>query len=114
MFFSFFSECAPYFITSFPSRFTKFADDALDLRCTVSGTPNPVITWKFNGQTISGNNPRILCLNGNRRLLVRILTADDAGVYTCIARNQHGEVSRSCDVIVRGMFQLKRSLVSIL
>ena len=69
----------------------------------MGGTPNPVVSWRRDGETISGNNPRISCVDGNRRLLIRNLTVQDAGVYTCVVRNQHGEVSRSSRVVVQGI-----------
>ena len=97
-----FTVSAPRFIADFPTRVIKCSGETLDLRCTISGTPNPILSWKFNGQVIVGNNPRVSHLNGNRRLVVRNLATDDAGVYTCVARNQHGEVSRSSTVVVQG------------
>lgn len=95
------SASAPQITADLPSRITKRAGERLDLRCTVGGTPNPVVSWRRDGETISGNNPRISCVDGNRRLLIRNLTVQDAGVYTCVVRNQHGEVSRSSRVVVQ-------------
>ena len=53
---------------------------------------------------MSENNPRIKFLDGSRRLVVRMLTKDDAGAYSCVLKNDAGEITRSCNLTVKGNY----------
>ena len=94
----------PAFVSCFQPRADKFVDDDLELRVVVTGSPSPEITWKHNGQTMNENNARIKFLDGSRRLVVRLLTQDDAGTYSCVLKNDAGENTRSCNLIVKGNY----------
>ena len=90
---------APRFISGFPSHLEKWVDEPLELQCTVSGTPCPVLTWRVKDKN---NTTQILPSVGNK-LVVKSLTEGDSGKYTCIASNQHGEASISVTVHVKGI-----------
>ena len=50
------------------------------------------------------NNPRYKFLDGSRRLVVRMLTQDDAGTYSCVLKNDAGEITKSCNLTVKGNY----------
>ena len=67
------------------------------LSCGVSGSPEPTITWRRNGQTLGGENGSLLTVNN-------IVDGEDASVigvnYTCEAENTFGRI-RSIDAVIR-------------
>ena len=88
------------------SPITK-AGEQLELRCTVSGTPIPTVTWFKDGieLIIDGNNDTIIIVETNevvdsimvRESNLRIISADreDNGDYMCVASNDAGSVESS-------------------
>ena len=68
-----------------PSVQKSYNEDSLvNLSCTASGTPDPVVTWMVNDIVkSSGNKTAFLVFNN--------ISRQDAGQYTCKANNQAGE-----------------------
>ena len=65
------------------------------LNCTVSASPDPVYSWSFPDSCSS-------CPNNNNDSVL-IFTAEDitdSGEYTCVAENNHGNLSMNFIVIV--------------
>ena len=83
------------------------ADEQLELRCTVSGTPIPTVTWFKDGNEliIDDNNDNIIIVETNevvdnimvRESNLRIVSAgsEDSGDYMCRASNDAGSVESS-------------------
>ncbi|XP_012784766.2 hemicentin-2 [Ochotona princeps] len=71
----------------------------LELLCEARGTPPPNITWHKDGRTINGveNSSR-----APRMLHVQAVQLDDAGLYSCLAKNPAGEVEKNFRVRVQG------------
>ncbi|XP_061688565.1 myosin binding protein Hb [Syngnathoides biaculeatus] len=95
-----FSE-APKFTTSLANRATTVGYST-KLLCSVRGYPKPKIEWLKN-QMIIGDDPKFrqICVQGICSLEIRKPVSFDGGVYTCRARNNHGEVTVSCKLEVR-------------
>uniref|UniRef100_A0A672F4V5 Myosin-binding protein H n=1 Tax=Salarias fasciatus TaxID=181472 RepID=A0A672F4V5_SALFA len=91
-----FSE-APKFTTNLSDRATTVGYST-KLLCSVRGFPKPKIEWMKN-QMIIGDDPKFrqICVQGICSLEIRKPGNFDGGVYTCRAKNDHGEVTVSCD-----------------
>ena len=66
-------------------------------QCSVSGYPKPTVTW------LGKSNGTLTYRDGI--LVVRGVTLDDAGDYTCVGRNLLGTAIRTTSLIVEGKFQ---------
>ena len=58
------------------------------LRCRPEGAPQPVFTWRKDGNVIGQGGKYIKTDNGN--LFISRINADDGGLYTCEADNEMG------------------------
>ncbi|XP_008277999.1 myosin binding protein Hb isoform X1 [Stegastes partitus] len=95
-----FSE-APKFTTNLSDRATTVGYST-KLLCSVRGFPKPKIEWMKN-QMIIGDDPkyRQICVQGICSLEIRKPGNFDGGVYSCRAKNDHGEVTVSCKLEVK-------------
>ncbi|CAN9511916.1 unnamed protein product [Ophioblennius macclurei] len=95
-----FSE-APKFTTNLSDRATTVGYST-KLLCSVRGFPKPKIEWMKN-QMIIGDDPKFrqICVQGICSLEIRKPGNFDGGVYTCRAKNDHGEVTVSCKLEVK-------------
>ncbi|XP_054858272.1 ADAMTS-like protein 3 [Eublepharis macularius] len=59
------------------------------LECPVKGVPPPNVTWLKNGS--SARNHFFTIVNGS--LLLRNISSEDSGMYTCVATNPLGKAS---------------------
>ncbi|XP_026492779.2 contactin [Vanessa tameamea] len=70
------------------------------LRCNPEAAPKPTFTWKKDNIVIGAGGKRFITENGN--LIIRQLSRDDEGVYTCVAKNQYGsDESRGRLIVLR-------------
>ncbi|XP_006782913.1 myosin binding protein Hb [Neolamprologus brichardi] len=95
-----FSE-APKFTTSLADRATTVGYST-KLLCSVRGSPKPKIEWMKN-QMIIGDDPKFrqICVQGICSLEIRKPGNFDGGVYSCRAKNDHGEATVSCKLEVK-------------
>ena len=71
-----------------PNKTFTAVGDALTLKCSASGDPEPVIRWKRQGaQLPQGRSQQV-----NGTLVVNGTRLDDAGNYTCVATSAGGFV----------------------
>uniref|UniRef100_A0A914V1R3 Ig-like domain-containing protein n=1 Tax=Plectus sambesii TaxID=2011161 RepID=A0A914V1R3_9BILA len=79
---------------------------SLSLECIATGTPPPQLSWKREGETIVSNEHYQLVGDG-LRLTILDARKDDAGRYTCQAKNEAGSAAAdfAVDVYVRPMFR---------
>ncbi|KAI7808105.1 myosin binding protein Hb isoform X1 [Triplophysa rosa] len=92
---------APKFTTPLADRSATVGYNA-KLLCSVRGFPKPKIEWMKN-QMIIGEDPKFRQMNaqGICSLEIRKPGNFDGGVYTCRARNEHGEALVSCKLEVK-------------
>lgn len=70
------------------------------LRCNPEAAPKPSFTWKKDGNVIGAGGKRFITENGN--LIIRQISRDDEGIYTCVAKNQYGsDESRGRLIVLR-------------
>ncbi|XP_034389197.1 myosin binding protein Hb [Cyclopterus lumpus] len=92
---------APKFTTSLNDRATTVGYST-KLLCSVRGSPKPKVIWMKN-QMIIGDDPkyRQICVQGICSLEIRKPGNYDGGVYSCKAKNSHGEATVSCKLEVK-------------
>ena len=69
------------------------------LQCEVKGNPTPQVTWLKQNSSISLDK-RIV--KSGSRLMIRDVTSQDRGVYSCRARNILGVMISSATLTVQG------------
>uniref|UniRef100_UPI0037E89CAC myosin binding protein Hb n=1 Tax=Semicossyphus pulcher TaxID=241346 RepID=UPI0037E89CAC len=91
----------PKFTTSLSDRATTVGYST-KLLCSVRGSPKPKVQWMKN-QMIIGDDPkyRQICVQGICSLEIRKPGNFDGGVYSCKAKNDHGEATVSCKLEVK-------------
>ena len=92
------SVSAPSIVSPPMSIVVNETDIAL-LQCEVKGNPAPQVTWLKQNSSISLDK-RIVKSGG--RLMIRDVTSQDRGVYTCRARNILGVMISSATLTVQG------------
>uniref|UniRef100_A0A8C2JCP0 Myosin-binding protein H n=1 Tax=Cyprinus carpio TaxID=7962 RepID=A0A8C2JCP0_CYPCA len=92
---------APKFTTPLADRSTTVGYNA-KLLCSVRGFPKPKVEWMKN-QMIIGDDPKFRQINnqGICSLEIRKPGNFDGGVYTCRAKNEHGEALVTCKLEVK-------------
>ncbi|XP_054472121.1 myosin binding protein Hb [Anoplopoma fimbria] len=92
---------APKFTTNLNDRATTVGYST-KLLCSVRGCPKPKVIWMKN-QMIIGDDPkyRQICVQGICSLEIRKPGNFDGGVYSCKAKNSHGEATVSCKLEVK-------------
>ncbi|KAG8449995.1 hypothetical protein GDO86_016615 [Hymenochirus boettgeri] len=73
--------------------------DTLTLTCVANGNPLPVVTWKRDDVTVERGD-KIEVNNGSLRIVG--VERSNAGVYTCHAFSQEGEITHTSRVLVQG------------
>ena len=84
-----------------PHLVVRLGDD-VRLSCPVAATPPPMLEWKKDGTQILDAWDRF-SLHENMLRVSRV-TADDAGVYVCIAVNGFGTMRVATELFVIGEF----------
>ena len=92
------SVSAPSIVSPPVSMVVNETDIAL-LQCEVKGNPTPQVTWLKQNSSISLDK-RIV--KSGSRLMIRDVTSQDRGVYSCRARNILGVMISSATLTVQG------------
>lgn len=73
----------------------------LELECSVSGDPEPKVTWLKNGALVSSSEIlEVKYKNGVAKLIINEVFPEDAGTYVCQAKNTAGKVETQCQLQV--------------
>ena len=86
-------------IASPPSSIVVNETGIASLQCEVKGNPTPQVTWLKENSRLPADK-RIVQTRGG--LMIRDVTSQDGGVYTCKARNILGVVTSSATLTVQG------------
>ncbi|ETN79238.1 immunoglobulin I-set domain protein [Necator americanus] len=80
-----------------PSDIEEVAERTVTLSCPVHGKPTPAVTWLKAGRPLSQQQNVKTSANG-QKLYFLSLSKEDAGRYTCVAKNPAGEDKRDFNV----------------
>ncbi|XP_072817331.1 titin isoform X5 [Vicugna pacos] len=92
---------APFFITK-PVVQKLVEGGSIVFECQVGGNPKPHVYWKKSGVPLTTGYRYKVSYNkqtGECRLVISMTFADDAGEYTIVIRNKHGETSASASLL---------------
>ena len=75
------------------------------------GKPNPTIKWYKEGNELDPNSSDDILISfdpnlGLAILVIKQATPNDAGRFTCVARNALGSCSTSASVAVQGLLRI--------
>ncbi|KAK7065506.1 Unc-22p [Halocaridina rubra] len=96
----------PGFSEELPSTLTIKDGEALSLKCTVKGDPEPQVTWYKNGEALSSSD--IIDLKyrqGLASLTINEVFPEDEGKYLCKATNSLGTAETTCHLKITPMEQ---------
>lgn len=93
----------PAKIASFDNTFSVSYREDVKLPCQAVGAPLPEIQWKIKGTPYAASERIRLLPEGS--LLVREVTRDDAGEYTCTVENMYGQDTVTHQLQVQGKHQ---------
>ncbi|XP_042237778.1 Down syndrome cell adhesion molecule-like protein Dscam2 isoform X17 [Homarus americanus] len=83
------SNKVPAKIASFDDEYLATYKEDVKLMCQAVGLPNPDIRWTIRGEPFVPNDRMRLLSEGS--LLIREVSRDDAGEYTCHVENPYGQ-----------------------
>ncbi|XP_046728282.1 hemicentin-1 isoform X2 [Silurus meridionalis] len=72
----------------------------VSLVCEAHGVPSPVFTWLKDGDLLSLHQNKLLHDGGESRFQLLNVQLEDTGLYSCIAKNQAGNSSKTFNLTV--------------
>uniref|UniRef100_A0A3Q4MDB9 Neural cell adhesion molecule L1-like protein-like n=1 Tax=Neolamprologus brichardi TaxID=32507 RepID=A0A3Q4MDB9_NEOBR len=98
-------EEPPKWLTEPPqSQLTVIGSD-VHIKCSVSGKPQPAITWRRNGGMFRGDPDKRMQVFDDTVILFNA-KAEDSGVYQCEASNRHGNILANVNIMIMNMAPL--------
>ncbi|KAJ1352355.1 hypothetical protein KIN20_008678 [Parelaphostrongylus tenuis] len=85
-------EEPPVILPSTMTNYTSVEGDMVEIRCYVKASPPAVIQWLRKGAPIDDSVPGISAEGGT--LVIRSVSKDDAGFYTCKVSNPAGKAEK--------------------
>uniref|UniRef100_A0A8C9ZIZ4 DCC netrin 1 receptor n=1 Tax=Sander lucioperca TaxID=283035 RepID=A0A8C9ZIZ4_SANLU len=82
-----------------PSRVTVLLGTDAVLECSASGYPTPSIQWRRGEELIQSWNKKYSLLVGSN-LIIRSVTDDDSGSYSCTAANKNHNITAHTELSV--------------
>ncbi|XP_050975118.1 titin-like, partial [Labeo rohita] len=95
------APAAPFFVRK-PMVQKLVEGGSVVFDCQIGGSPKPHIYWKKSGVALTTGYRYRVSYNketGECKLEISMTFADDAGEYTILAKNQHGEASASTSLL---------------
>lgn len=90
-----------------PSNVVVKVGNTAKLECSATGFPLPKISWLKDGGTdfpaAQGKRMKIMNISPDEPFFIVNVRLEDAGVYTCTAKNTAGFVSSNASLSVLGM-----------
>ena len=97
-----------------PKDVSVKAGESFELACKARGHPDPVTRLQREGvTTFPAATTKRMHLTKDGSFLISNATAEDMGLYTCIAENMAGSVNSSAFVTVLGKFPAGTGTVTL-
>lgn len=94
-------------ITVFPAALKE--GETVTMKCTSSGNPAPVISWKKKKAT--GESEKI---SKNATITIQNLKNQDLGLYECEAYNQFGKEEKAVELFVQARLEEPDQMISLI
>ncbi|XP_031136278.1 neural cell adhesion molecule L1-like protein isoform X14 [Sander lucioperca] len=94
-------EEPPEWVIEPESQLSMIGSDVL-IKCSASGTPQPTITWRVNGELLQGApapNRKVF----DDTIVLRNAKASDSAVYQCEASNKHGTLLSNANIMIMNL-----------
>lgn len=110
-------EYPPTFANTPMKEAWSWSGNPTNLTCLAEAIPNATISWKLNGKDIDKDPAfRKIDIVGQSTLIVKPVESHFYGLYKCIAKNIHGEVSHSISLqearVPSGILQARREVIT--
>lgn len=92
----------PPIIISPPKDISVLSGANVTFFCLGLGAPEPTLTWLKDSETIR-RSKRVVITDEMGFLQLFVVTVADAGKYTCVYKNKHGENRKSAVLRVDGI-----------
>ena len=85
------------------------------LECSISGNPKPLITWFHECSVVEQSDDFMQFYDEERlcSLVIKETYPEDTGRYTVVAKNSHGTVTCSADLVVIGRWRSYKAKISL-
>ncbi|KAF7654618.1 hypothetical protein LDENG_00067150, partial [Lucifuga dentata] len=94
-------EEPPQWVFEPESQLSMIGSDVL-IKCSATGTPQPVVTWRVNGvpleQAPSANRKQF-----DDTIMLHNAKASDSAVYQCEAKNRHGTLLSNANIMIMNL-----------
>uniref|UniRef100_A0A671YYQ2 Cell adhesion molecule L1-like b n=1 Tax=Sparus aurata TaxID=8175 RepID=A0A671YYQ2_SPAAU len=88
-------EEPPEWVSEPESQLSMIGSNVL-IKCSASGTPQPIITWRMNGLVLM----TVLKEQKDDTVLLRNAQSSDSAVYQCEASNRHGTLLSNANIMI--------------
>ena len=97
----------PPIIIDGPNEMKRLSGENVTFTCIVLAEPVHSLQWLFDGEIIQPSTTHIMTTIGETQgsLTIVNISLANAGNYTCIAENVHGNSSASETLLVQGIAQ---------
>ncbi|KAM9859991.1 neural cell adhesion molecule L1-like protein [Aulostomus maculatus] len=69
------------------------------IKCSASGTPPPLITWRKNGVPLQEGDRKMI----EKTIVLHKAQASDSAVYQCEASNRHGTIMANANIMIMNL-----------
>ena len=97
------SVLVPPLISQITGQTVVNQGDNMELKCEVTGIPNPEISWMKNGIRLDATFDSRISFPTSNSLKIMYMRREDTAEYTCQAQSDAGSDSESVDVHIRGI-----------
>ncbi|XP_032369390.1 neural cell adhesion molecule L1-like protein isoform X4 [Etheostoma spectabile] len=94
-------EEPPEWVIEPESQLSMIGSD-VHIKCSASGTPQPTITWRVNGELLQGApaaNRKVF----DDTIVLHNAKASDSAVYQCEASNKHGTLLSNANIMIMNL-----------
>ena len=88
------------------SMYTALVDDPVIITTTITGIPVPTVTWKFNGNDLSGCKTVIEKSGEKHKMKIAKAAVEQTGTYTITAVNTVGNDQKNVTLNVYGDYAI--------
>ena len=97
---------APAFLKKLESQIVD-EQDLVIMECDIIGSPQPIITWYWEGKVLQEGDRFSSSYDGRvARLIMKRATKGDNGKYELVAQSSAGRISCDCLLVVKGLCYL--------